>query len=82
MHDLLSTFSSTKSKKSCDTESEAVIGQIGPTLRVLSDEAGRMGADGIEVTENDGAKFGIGGAKIAKNLLDVEFRLAIRICHA
>ena len=41
-----------------------------------------MSADRIEISENDGAKLGIGLANIANNLFDVELGLAIRIGHA
>ena len=43
---------------------------VGDTLGILADQARRMGADGIEITEQHDVPLGVGGVDVHKDLLD------------
>ena len=43
---------------------------VGDALGILADQARRMGADGIEITEQHNVPLGVGGVNVHKDLLD------------
>ena len=43
---------------------------VGDALGILADQARRMGADGIEITEQHDVPLGVGGVDVHKDLLD------------
>ena len=52
---------------------------IGDTVRILSDETGRMCADRVEVAQADCAEVGVGAADVRENFFNVQFRAAVGI---